>query len=71
LEKWIAQAIGSSSKEFITVATAISNKPGGIVNYSSNAALENFNVKLKMLKRKIRSIDDRDFFFFSVLNYYA
>lgn len=75
LEKWIEQAISSGIKEFITVATTISNKLGGIVNYfvnhSSNAALENFNAKLKMLKRRIRGINDRDFFFFRVLIYYA
>lgn len=75
LKSWCQQATDSKLSEFITLAKSIQRYIGGIVNYfqykGTNAAAENFHAKLKHFIATLRGVNDRDFFFFRILQFYA
>lgn len=75
IELWVKRAANSGIKEFITLAKTVKNHLGGIVNYfyekQTNALLENFNGKIKQLKREVRGTRDRAFFFFRLFKLFA
>lgn len=58
IELWIKRAASSGISEFITLSKTVNNHLGGIINYfyekQTNALLENFNGKIKQLKREVR-----------------
>ena len=73
--QWIKAAYKSGIKEVISAANTIESHLTGIENYfinrASNAAIEGFHAKLKLFRQRIRGINDKDFFFFRILQYYA
>jgi transposase len=75
IELWIKRAANSGIREFITLSKTVNNHLGGIINYfyekQTNALLENFNGKIKQLKREVRGTRDRAFFFFRLFKLFA
>jgi len=73
--QWIKIAYKSGIKEIISAANTIERHLTGIENYfinrASNAAIEGFNAKLKLFRQRIRGVNDKNFFFFRILNYFA
>jgi transposase len=72
---WIKVAYKSGIKEIVSAAKTIETHLTGIENYfinrATNAAIEGFHAKLKLFRQRIRGINDKDFFFFRILQYYA
>lgn len=75
LVSWIKRARKSKIKYMITVAKTIENNLGGLLNYlynrETNAAVENFNRKLKTFLSKVRGVNNKNIFFFRLLQIYA
>lgn len=75
LKSWCKQATDSKLTEFITLAKSIQRYIGGIANYfhykGTNASAENFHAKLKHFIATLRGVNDKNFFFFRILQFYA
>ena len=75
LINWIKRVKKSNITTMKIAAKTIENHLGGVLNYldnrATNAAIENFNRKLKALKERVRGVNDRNLFFFRIINIYA
>ncbi len=73
--EWIKSAYKSGIKEIISAANTIERHLSGIENYfinrEANAAIEGFHAKLKLFRQRIRGINDKNFFFFRIFQYFA
>lgn len=73
--EWIKLAYRSGIKEIISAANTIDRHLTGIENYfinrETNAAIEGFHAKLKLFRQRVRGINDKDFFFFRIFQYFA
>ena len=74
-KKWIDKTKNSKIKEFNTVANTIQNHFESILNYynnySTNAAAESFNSKIKLFRANLRGVVDTKFFLFRLMNLFA
>ena len=75
LKDWIEKVKRSGLIELATAAQSIKSRLGGILNYlenrSTNAAVENFNRKLKTFLSRVRGINDNEMFFYRLIKLYA
>jgi len=75
LQRWIKRAKKSKIRTMKTAAKTIENNIGGLLNYlynkESNAAVENFNRKLKTFLSTVRGVNNKDIFFFRLFQIYA
>ena len=75
LKAWIKRAKKSKIPTMKTAAQTIENNIGGILNYlqnrASNASVENFNRKLKALLNYRRGVNNKNLFFFRLIQIYA
>lgn len=75
LQKWMKKVQRAKIPEFTVVAKTILRHATGIVNVilngESNAAVENFNAKIKALFYRSRGINNKNMFFFRLFNLYA
>lgn len=73
--EWVKKALNSGLTELTTVARTVQSRLGGILNYlenkSTNAAVENFNGKLKSFLSRIRGVNNKDIFFYRLIQLYA
>lgn len=74
-EDWLEKAESSSLKQMKVAAQTIKRHLGGILNYfenrATNAAIESFHSKLKLFRQRIRGVNDKTFFFFRIIQYFA
>ena len=72
---WIKKVKRSQIDQLITAAETIRKRLGGILNYlenkSTNASVENFNRKLKELLSRVRGINNKEIFFYRLIQLYA
>jgi len=75
IKKWIKKVEKSKLTTMKTAAKTIKSNLGGILNYlynrSTNAAVENFNRKLKTFLSKVRGVNNKDLFFYRLIQIYA
>ena len=75
LKAWIEKVGRSSFAELKTAARSIKSRSGEILNYlenrTTNAAVENFNRKLKSFLSRVRGVNDNDMFFYRLIQIYA
>jgi len=73
--EWVKKVIKSQLTELKIVARTIESRLGGILNYlvnrSTNAAVENFNGKLKSFLSRVKGVKDKDIFFYRLIKLYA
>jgi transposase len=74
-EEWIKKVKKSGLNELSIVARTIDSRLGGILNYlinrTTNAAVENFNGKLKSFLSRVKGVNDKDIFFYRLIQLYA
>ena len=74
-KKWIDKTKSLEIKEFNTVANTIQNHFETILNfynnYSTNAAAESFNSKIKLFRANLRGVVDTKFFLFRLMKLFA
>jgi transposase len=72
---WVLKAERSGIAELKIAAGSIKSRLGGILNYlvnrTTNAALENFNRKLKTFLSRVRGVNSKDLFFYRLIQLYA
>ena len=75
LQRWIKRAKKSKIPTMKTAAKTIENSIGGLLNYlynrESNAAVENFNRKLKTFLSTVKGVNNKNIFFFRLIQIYA
>lgn len=75
LNNWLKKVERSGLTELKIAANTIKKRLGGILNYlenkSTNAALENFNRKLKTFLSTVRGINNKEIFFYRLFQLYA
>ncbi len=75
LQDWNKKVQLAKIPELIVAARTILKHATGILNViingESNAAVENFNSKIKDLFYRIRGVNNKNMFFFRLLNLYA
>ena len=74
-ENWIQKANESDIKEMKVAARTIESHLPGILNYfihrSTNANIESFNAKLKLFRRNVRGVNNKNFFLFRLIKYFS
>ena len=74
-QKWIGKVSKSGLPELTIVARTIDSRLGSILNYlvnrSTNAAVENFNGKLKSFLSRVKGVKDKDIFFYRLIQLFA
>ncbi len=75
LSNWIQKVKKSDIPVLKIAAKSIENHFGKIINFfcnkATNAAIENFNRKLKSFIEKLRGVNDKDFFFYRIFQLFA
>ncbi len=75
LSNWIQRVKKSDIPTLKIAAKSIENHFGKIINFfcnkATNAAIENFNRKLKSFIEKLRGVNDKDFFFYRIFQLFA
>ncbi len=73
--QWFAKVETSNIPEMKASAESVKRNIGGILNYfdnrSTNANIESFNAKLKLFRRRVRGINDKNFFFYRIFKYFV
>jgi transposase len=75
LEDWCRVVMKSSIRELVVVAKTLFANAPNICNFNlnkeTNAAVENFNAKIKDFFHRLRGVNDHDLFFYRLIKLYA